>query len=92
MTTKSEKNISKVSVKKKIQFKDIIPYIYIAPMVILLLVFSGYPFVQGIWQSFFIDDGVNYREFVETVDQAIKRGQDLIFSEVADVWVFRKVR
>lgn len=63
MTTNMKTEFSKVR-KKKIHFKDLIPYVYVAPMVILLLVFSGYPFIQGILQSFYIDDGVNFREFV----------------------------
>lgn len=42
----------------------ILPYLYTAPTLILLLVFSLWPFIQSIITSFYMDDGMYLHEFV----------------------------
>lgn len=50
--------------KKKIRFVNIVPYIYIAPMIIALLLFSGWPFISGVITSFYRSDGLNVHDFI----------------------------
>lgn len=42
----------------------VLPYLYIAPMLIFLLVFSLWPFIESIKTSFYMDDGMFLHEFV----------------------------
>lgn len=66
MTTITAKNTPTATEKKrkKLKFNTAVPYLYVAPMVILLIVFSGYPFIEGIVKSFYMDDGFTVSEFV----------------------------
>lgn len=42
----------------------VLPYLYVAPMLIFLLVFSLWPFIQSVITSFYMDDGMFLRQFV----------------------------
>ena len=41
-----------------------LPYFYVAPMVVFLLVFSLWPFIKSIITSFYLDDGMYLHRFV----------------------------
>lgn len=66
----------KVKKRKKIRFNQILPYLYIAPMIILLLVFSGYSSIQAFVKSFYRDDGALLHEFV-----GFKNYIDILFKD-----------
>lgn len=50
--------------RKKLKAKTFIPYLYVAPMIILLLIFSAWPFLTAVKTSFYRNDGLALNEFV----------------------------
>lgn len=50
--------------KRKIKMSTIVPYLYLAPMIIFLLVFSAWPFFTAVKTSFFRNDGMGLNEFI----------------------------
>lgn len=54
----------------------VLPYLYIAPMLIFLLVFSLWPFIESVKTSFYMDDGMFLHEFV-----GLKNYIDILFRD-----------
>lgn len=52
------------------------PYIYVAPMIIFLLVFSAWPFFTAIKTSFYRNDGMTINDFI-----GIKNYVDILFHD-----------
>lgn len=66
MNIKKVKGMMKMTAtrRKKIKLQTILPYLYISPMIILLLVFSGWPFLEAVKTSFYRNDGAMLNEFI----------------------------
>ena len=54
----------KTKLNKGVFVRKAIPYMYVAPMLLLLMIFSLWPFIQSVITSFYRDDGMLVREFV----------------------------
>lgn len=69
--------MEKIKAKKsKIRFEQILPYLYIAPMIILLIVFSGYSSIQAFVKSFYRNDGALVNDFI-----GLKNYTDILFRD-----------
>ena len=55
---------------------NILPYIYVSPMIIFLLLFSLWPFIDSIRTSFYMDDGMFLHKFV-----GFRNYVDIIFND-----------
>lgn len=56
--------------------RNILPYIYVSPMIIFLLLFSLWPFIDSIRTSFYMDDGMFLHKFV-----GFRNYVDIIFND-----------
>lgn len=62
--------------KKRFKLQAVLPYLYISPMIILLLMFSGWPFIEAVKTSFYRNNGAMLNEFV-----GIKNYIDVLFND-----------
>lgn len=65
-----------------------LPYLYLAPMFIFLILFSLWPFIESIITSFYMDDGMFYREFVGIKNYVKILTQDKLFWKSMKILVY----
>ncbi|MBO5007314.1 MAG: sugar ABC transporter permease [Clostridia bacterium] len=63
-------------IKRRLRLSTFMPYIYVAPMIIFLLVFSAWPFFTAIKTSFYRNDGMTINDFI-----GIKNYVDILFHD-----------
>ena len=61
---------------KALKNSRVLPYLYVAPMLVLLLLFSLWPFIESIKTSLYMDDGLFTKKFV-----GVRNYVDILFHD-----------